>query len=133
MSFHEIPKEIYINNILPYIINPLLIPPKELVLDWINFDTNKNSSAQLSCNINPLAIKILKLIKYESNFDNNYWTRDNLFLETDTIKKLKLLFGLELIQINYILTTTTIFKNLDDVINSKIQEFYKKYINKNNL
>jgi hypothetical protein len=133
MSFHEIPEEIYINNILPYIINPLLIPPKELVLDWINFDTNKNSSAQLSCNINPLAIKILKLIKYESNFDNNYWTHDNLFLETDTIEKLKLLFGLELIQINYILTTTTIFKNLDDVINSKIQEFYKKYINKNNL
>ena len=131
MSFHEIPEEMYIYYILPYIINPLLIPPKELVLDWINFDTNKNSSAQLSCNINPLAIKILKLIKYESNFDNNYWKRDNLFLETDTIEKLKLLFGLELIQINYILTTTTIFKNLDDVINNKIQEFYKEYINKN--
>ena len=76
MSFHNIPEELYINHILPYvinisyIINVLLMSPKELLLDWI--DCDKLDLDSLILNQNPLAIELAKSL-FNSNNIQLYW------------------------------------------------------------
>ena len=72
MPFHNIPEEVFINNILPYVIEP----PMKL-LDWI--DINNIDWMHLSFNDN--AIDLLKANLNKVDWDNLEWNESPRLVE----------------------------------------------------